>query len=568
MKTLFVAINAKYIHSSLAVRYLYHAGKKRNLDVDFVEFSINNHLKDIAYGIFDKNPQILCLAVYIWNIEIIKLLIPFIKLMLPKVKIILGGPEVSYEGKEIMEKFPQVDYIIRGEGEETTISLLNYLLDNKNAFLQKGLIYRKDDEIIETCAITVEDLNTLPFPYDQKDIEDLKHKIIYYESSRGCPYSCKYCLSCATQGVRYRNLDLVFKELDFFIAKNVRQVKFVDRTFNAHKEHFLPILEYISKLDNSINTNFHFEIVAYKMDDDVINVLKKMPKGRVQFEIGVQSTNENTLKNVSRANHYTIMVDNIKKLLQLRTIHLHLDLIIGLPYEDLISFKKSFNDVLALKPQELQIGFLKLLKGAGMNDLVAEHKYSFMPQAPYQIIRNKYLDFDTIRKLEIFVEVFELYANSGLFKNTLDRVYKIYDGDSFTFFYDFSRFFYRENLHQINHSAHTLVDYLVDFIKTQKLKEEKLLLDLLKIDMLQSFKGKHLSKKLPWETLPKEMKNEFFKSDKIKKYIEDYEFISWRDLHKNFHLEIFHHLNKEKQLILFNYQDITLRKIVDWNDIK
>lgn len=284
MKVLLTAINAKYIHSSLAIRYIYKNCQDLSCDIEMLEVSINNHLIDIANQIFDARPDILGISCYIWNIELVKQLLPLVHRLLPNCKIICGGPEVSYATKEFMQDFPMVDFVVRGEGEKAFHDLLQALLNEKNNEEIKiaGIAKRNsDDTIDENIAVTVSDLDEIIFPYDDNDIENLKDKIIYYESSRGCPYSCKYCLSCATKGVRYRSLDKVFAELSYFIKHNVRQVKFVDRTFNADKKHYLPILEFIAKQD--CRTNFHFEIVAHHIDDEIKAVLKKMP--RVEYNL-------------------------------------------------------------------------------------------------------------------------------------------------------------------------------------------------------------------------------------------------------------------------------------------
>ena len=474
MKVLLTAINAKYIHSSLAIRYIYKNCQDLSCDIEMLEVSINNHLIDIANQIFDARPDILGISCYIWNIELVKQLLPLVHRLLPNCKIICGGPEVSYATKEFMQDFPMVDFVVRGEGEKAFHDLLQALLDDKNNEEIKiaGIAKRNsDDTIDENIAVTVSDLDEIIFPYNDNDIENLKDKIIYYESSRGCPYSCKYCLSCATKGVRYRSLDKVFAELSYFIKHNVRQVKFVDRTFNADKKHYLPILEFIAKQD--CRTNFHFEIVAHHIDDEIKAVLKKMPKGRVQFEIGIQSTNLKTLGQISRANPWEEMTNNIKSIMAYGNIHLHVDLIIGLPYEDITSFAKSFNDVYLLQADMLQVGFLKLLKGAAMNDLIQEHDYVYMPQAPYQVISNKYMDYATMRKLQIFVDVLELYYNAGRFKYTIINLIKQYNQDAYTFFADFAQYWQAKKLHLAPHAPKNLYVFLYDFIEqNSKIKDK------------------------------------------------------------------------------------------------
>lgn len=566
IKVLLVGINAKYIHSSLAIRYLHKYCKDLPCELEMLEVSINNHLIEIANLIFDAKPDVVSIACYIWNIELVKLLIPLVKKMLPNAKIICGGPEVSYATKEFMQEIPDVDYVVRGEGEEIFADLLKSLLDNKanDDINILGVAKRKaNGEISPSIAVTVADLDTIEFPYDDEDIENLKEKIIYYESSRGCPYSCKYCLSCATRGVRYRSLDKVFAELSYFIRHNVRQVKFVDRTFNADKRHYLPILQFIAK--QNCRTNFHFEIVAHHIDDEIKAILKTMPKGRVQFEIGIQSTNLQTLGQISRANPWQEMTNNIKSIMAYGNIHLHVDLIIGLPYEDVHSFAKSFNDVYALKADMLQVGFLKLLKGAAMNDLIEKYDYVYMPQAPYQVISNKYMDYTTMRQLQIFVDVLELYYNAGRFKHTMEFLITLYNEDAYQFFADFAQYWREQKLHLAPHSPKVLYDFLYNFIEVNnKFINKQLIYNILKFDALLSDKGKFKPACLPWQELSKKATDDFYMSDKALPYVQNYEFKSWRDLKKKFHIEIFdydvekclqNNPVKQKTCMIFAYEN-------------
>ena len=566
MKLLLTAINAKYIHSSLAIRYLNKNCQNLACSIEMLEVSINNHLLEIANQIFDARPDVLGLSCYIWNIELVKQLLPLVHKLLPECKIICGGPEVSYETKEFMQEFSMVDYVVRGESEEAFHELMQALIEGKsNEDIKiKGVAKRNlDNTIDENVAVTVADLDTIKFPYDDEDIESLKDKIIYYESSRGCPYSCKYCLSCATRGVRYRSLDKVFAELSYFIRHNVRQVKFVDRTFNADKKHYLPILEFIAKQE--CRTNFHFEIVAHHIDDEIKEVLKNMPKGRVQFEIGIQSTNIKTLGKISRANPWEEMTNNIKSIMAYGNIHLHVDLIIGLPYEDITSFAKSFNDVYLLQADMLQVGFLKLLKGAAMNDLIEEHNYVYMPQAPYQVISNKYMDYTTMRKLQIFVDVVEMYYNAGRFRYTITNLIAKYQQDAYTFFFDLATYWQENKLHLAPHAPKNLYVFLYDFIaQNERITDKEYIYNVLKLDALLSDKGKIKPEMLPWQEIEKQATDEFYMSEQALNYIKDYKFKSWRDLKKKFFIEIFaYDMNKAKEneivvkknAMIFTYDD-------------
>lgn len=566
MKVLLTAVNAKYIHSSLAVRYLYKNCSDLDCDMKILEVSINNHLIDIANQIFDEEPDILAISCYIWNIELVKQLLPLVHRLCPECKIVCGGPEVSYDTKAFMQSFPMVDYVVRGEGEEAFHALVKLLIERKDneQINIKGVAKRNADNTIEeSAAVTVADLDSIAFPYDAEDVENLKDRIIYYESSRGCPYSCKYCLSCATKGVRYRSLDKVFAELKFFIDHDVRQVKFVDRTFNADKAHYLPILKFIAEQD--CRTNFHFEIVAHHIDEEIKEVLKNMPKGRIQFEIGIQSTNLKTLGQISRANPWQEMTDNIKSIMAYGNIHLHVDLIIGLPYEDLNSFAKSFNDVYLLQADMLQVGFLKLLKGAAMNDLVEEHGYVYMPQAPYQVISNKYMDYKTMRFLQIFVDIVEMYYNAGRFRHTITHLISLYEQNAYGFFADFTTYWKKEKLHLAPHAPKNLYKFLADFIKVNdKFACKDFIWDMLKFDALLSDSGKFRPEFLPWRDMAKQTADDFYMSEQAQKYIKNYQFKSWRDLKKKFTLEIFAYdmvkalqnkVEKRTNAMLFAYEN-------------
>ncbi len=579
MKILLTAINAKYIHSSLAIRYLYKTCADLPCEMEMLEVSINNHLIEIANQIFDARPDVLSISCYIWNIELVKLLLPLVHKMLPNCTIICGGPEVSYATREFMQEVPVVDYVVRGEGEESFYQLVKALYKHTpNSDINiRGIAKRNgngngNNDIDENFAVTVANLDEIPFPYDDEDIENLKDRIIYYESSRGCPYSCKYCLSCATRGVRYRSLDKVFAELSYFIRHNVRQVKFVDRTFNADKKHYLPILKFIAQ--QNCRTNFHFEIVAHHIDEEIKDVLKQMPKGRIQFEIGIQSTNLQTLGQISRANPWQEMTNNIKTIMAYKNIHLHVDLIIGLPYEGIESFAKSFNDVYALQADMLQVGFLKLLKGAAMNDLIEEHDYVYMPQAPYQVISNKYMDYATMRYLQIFVDVLEMYYNSGRFRHTITYLIAQYDDDAYTFFADFTDYWRAHKLHLAPHSPKVLYDFLHDFIKENTVFVDKLaILNILKFDALLSDNGKFKPTCLPWQEISKRSSDEFYMSDKALPYVRNYKFKTWRDLKKKFTIEIFDYdiqtlldtmhdkaktVVSETNAMIFAYEDTTV----------
>ncbi|MEG6585550.1 B12-binding domain-containing radical SAM protein [Dendrosporobacter sp. 1207_IL3150] len=539
MKTVLATLNAKYIHSSLALRYL-KAFCNDICDFKVKEFSINNSLFDILSEIYAEKPDVVGLACYIWNIDMTLELANLLKKVLPDTVIILGGPEVSYDPEDIMEQHKYIDYIVQGEGEETLYKLLTQLKAKAEVSAIPNLAQRINNKIaLNGDAGIVKNLNSIPFPYNDEEISTLKDKIIYYESSRGCPFSCQYCLSSATQGVRFLEVDRVIKDLSFFIRHDVRQVKFVDRTFNARKDHYLPILQFISQ--QNCRTNFHFEIAADILDEEVLEILKTIPNGRVQFEIGIQSTNSATLAQIRRSNNWPKIVDNVTNIIATGNIHVHLDLIVGLPEEDYKTFGKSFNDVYNLKPHMLQIGFLKLLKGSGIRKCAKEHSYIFMDSAPYQVLGNKYLSFSEVRKLHLMEEIFNQVYNSGRFSHTLDYFIGYHNGDAFGFYNSLTDFWEQRELHIVAHSPKSLYQYLREFCQLLYEDTESLCDEFLKFDALITEKGSLRPDVLGWnENCWNDETTAFWRNEKlVHKYISDYKFTTWRDIKKKHHIEVF-----------------------------
>lgn len=538
MKVVLSTLNAKYIHSSLALYYLKAFCDNSDKDIVIKEYSVNNGLLDILSDIYGEHPDVIGLACYIWNAEMTFQLTALIRKVLPDTVIILGGPEVSYGGEAVMRGTPEIDYIIKGEGEEVLGRLLDCLEGQGDVSGIEGLIYRKQDSIIAAGeAQIVADLGLLPFPYRDEDMFLLKDKILYYESSRGCPFSCQYCLSSATSGVRFLPVARVIDELGFFIGHNVRQVKFVDRTFNSRKEHYLPILQFLATAE--CNTNFHFEIAADILDEETLTVLAAAPRGRFQLEIGVQSTYEPTLKEVRRTNNWPRIVNNVEKLRELDTIHLHLDLIAGLPQESYERFGKSFNDVFGLRPHMLQLGFLKLLKGSGIRNRAASDGYIYMDNAPYEVLANKYISYAEIRALKIMEEVLDQTYNSGRFIRTTDWMIEQLGG-AFEFFRDFAIFWEKHKLHTVAHSAKTVYRYYADY-SAYKGMDTSLCLQLLKFDALNADGGTIRPEFLPWDTEKwDETKSAFFRNETLAgSYIPGYSFSTWRQVKKQYHIEMF-----------------------------
>lgn len=455
MSVILVGINAKYVHTNLAVRYL-HCAISNDYDSQICEFSINDSPSSIERELILKKPDIVAFSCYIWNIDLVLELCSDLKKAMPSVKIILGGPEVSYDALSVMQTHSFVDYIIIGEGEISFPLLVNHII-NGGKIPEKGVAYRTDKDVTDSGFSDVVDFSQIPFPYAATSFE--ANKIVYYESSRGCPYSCKYCLSGNNARVRFKDTELVMKDLTFFDDNGVSLVKFVDRTFNADRRRADEIWKHISNLKG--NTRFHMEITGELLDDEAIDVLKQVCGEKLQFEIGVQSTNSDTLSAINRKCDKNRLFKYIHRLLTETQIHVHLDLIAGLPFEDFNSFRNSFNEVLALRPHVLQLGFLKLLKGSSMLAEADEHGIIYRDKAPYEIIANKYITCEEILFLKDFELVFDKIYNSGAFAKTVDYLLNCFE-DSFEVFSLLVEFFRRRKLIAASFSKATLFDYVYE----------------------------------------------------------------------------------------------------------
>ena len=547
---LWLGINAKYSHTSLAIRYLREAVPGSRI----LELTIYHQLLDMLGEIYEQQPKVLGISCYIWNIEVVKRLLRLLPAALPNTIIICGGPEVSYGTAAFLGEFPMVDYVLRGEGEASIRALTSQLLTSQfdrskvnDALDQseiRGVAWRSNaGGIHEGCDVTVPDLTEVPFAYRAEEMADIRERILYYETSRGCPFSCAYCLSCATAGVRYLPLARVFAELDFFVEHDVRQVKFVDRTFNAKKSHFLPILKYLLALPQSCRTNFHFEVAIDYLDEEVLTVLSQLPKGLVQLEIGIQSTNVQTLKAVSRVNHWEDIKAHIHRIMSFHNMHLHVDLIIGLPGEGMDSFHRSFNDVYDLQTDMLQLGFLKFLKGAAMMELVTPYGYQYMPMAPYEVLVTDALSYGEIRWFHSFEMVFELYYNAGRCRKTAAYIIREQEaGDAFAFWQKFTDWWEEKGFHKIGHSTKNLYGYLRDFACAVYKLDEALLDNLLRFDALLADGGRIRPENLDWDRQKyQEITADFWKGapSRVRKYLPDYGFTNWRDIKKKYHIEIF-----------------------------
>lgn len=500
-KVILAALNAKYIHSNLALRYLSRfQNNNQKHHVETMEFTINQRLDFIAEELFRKQPDVVLFSCYIWNVEMLRQLCPILKKIMPDCVIGFGGPEVSYESETFLRENPAVDFVMRGEGELVFTKYLEHLDAGNPATLGEieSLTYRQGDEIFSTPQMHPMDLALLPFPYED-DFSDVQNQIIYYESSRGCPYHCGYCLSSVENGVRFVPLDKVLPDLQKFLDKNVPQVKFIDRTFNCKKSHAMAIWKYLHEHDNGV-TNFHFEITADLIDQETIDFLKTVRKGLFQFEIGVQSTNPQTIRAINRNVDFAALSEIVQQIKDGGNIHQHLDLIAGLPHEDYDSFGRSFNDVYALHPEQLQLGFLKVLKGSMLHQKQKEFEIVYHDTAPYEVLTTHELPYADTLRLKYVEEMVETYYNSGRFLNTLAYLVPLYESP-FAFFEALSQFWVGENYHYLGLSKMGLFDVLWRFVEQNPKVDKRKLQWEMKFDIALHEKPK----KLPaWLTVTNE----------------------------------------------------------------
>ena len=478
MKILLTAINSKFVHSNLAVRYLKAFTKDMDYDCNIREFSINDREEKILEEIIKESPNVVAFSTYIWNIEMIKRLSNLIKLVDENIEILYGGPEVSYDSQNILREL-NGDYIIEGEGEKTYREFVEYKLQERNLEDIRGLYYKKDNNIFFNGKRPLMNMNEVVFPYEED--ENLDNKIVYYESSRGCPFNCSYCLSSTIHGVRFLDIERVKKELSYFIKKEVKLVKFVDRTFNCNHKFTMAIWEFLINQDTK--TQFHFEISADLLKDAELELLRKAPKDRFQFEVGVQTTNDEVLNRINRFVNFSDIKEKVDELLKLRNIKQHLDLIAGLPGEDYNSFKRSFNDVYSIKPEEIQLGFLKLLRGASIREEAVAYGMKFSPYPPYEILKTKDLSYEELLKLKKVEEMVDKYYNSQKFNNIINYLVKQFD-NPFDFYYELGKYFDKKGYFNRNIGNSEYYKVFLDF-NMEILKGDKdILNELLRFDYL------------------------------------------------------------------------------------
>lgn len=534
MKILLVACNAKYIHSNLAVYDLQAYASDYADHIVLKEYTINQQKDDIMRDIYLEHPDVVCVSCYIWNLSFVKELMADLIKILPGADFWAGGPEVSYDAEKFLTENSEFKGVMVGEGEETFKELARYYVEKNPQDLKDmtGICYRDGDQIIHNGWRQIMDLSSIPFIY--KDLSEFKNRIIYYESSRGCPFSCSYCLSSIDKKLRFRDTETVKKELQFFIDNKVPQVKFVDRTFNCKHDHAMAIWKYINEHDNGV-TNFHFEISADLLREEELQEMSTMRPGLIQLEIGVQSTNPDTIKAIHRTMDFEKLKGIVDRIHSFGNIHQHLDLIAGLPYEDYDSFRHSFNDVYALKPQQLQLGFLKVLKGSHMMEMCREYGIVYKTQEPYEVLSTKWLDYDHVLKLKTVENMVEVYYNSGQFQNTLEYLENFFP-DAFSIYERLGSFYMEKGYGDVSHTRMRRYEILLEFLEdvpeiSMDQVKDQMVYDLYLRENLKSRPGFARDQK-PFER-------------------QIWDFRKREKVAKNAHVEVF----ADGTVLLFNYAD-------------
>ena len=534
MKILLVACNAKYIHSNLAVYDLQAYASDYADHIVLKEYTINQQKDDIMRDIYLEHPDVVCVSCYIWNLSFVKELMADLIKILPGADFWAGGPEVSYDAEKFLTENSEFKGVMVGEGEETFKELAGYYVEKNPQNLKDmtGICYRDGDQIIHNGWRQIMDLSSIPFIY--KDLSEFKNRIIYYESSRGCPFSCSYCLSSIDKKLRFRDTETVKKELQFFIDNKVPQVKFVDRTFNCKHDHAMAIWKYINEHDNGV-TNFHFEISADLLREEELQEMSTMRPGLIQLEIGVQSTNPDTIKVIHRTMDFEKLKGIVDRIHSFGNIHQHLDLIAGLPYEDYDSFRHSFNDVYALKPQQLQLGFLKVLKGSHMMEMCREYGIVYKTQEPYEVLSTKWLDYDHVLKLKTVENMVEVYYNSGQFQNTLEYLENFFQ-DAFSIYERLGSFYMEKGYGDVSHTRMRRYEILLEFLEdvpeiSMDQVKDQMVYDLYLRENLKSRPGFARDQK-PFER-------------------QIWDFRKREKVAKNAHVEVF----ADGTVLLFNYAD-------------
>ena len=567
MKILLAAVNAKYIHSNLAVYSLRayaqpggsaESGAAADGEISIAEYTINQQVDEILMDIYRRAPEVLCISCYLWNISWVEQMIAEIPKILPETEIWLGGPEVSYDAGEFLKAHPSVAGIMRGEGEETFRELAEFWrsagdrgVDREELSRISGISYRDaDGQIRENESRPPIDLSSVPFVYER--IEDFKNRIIYYESSRGCPFSCSYCLSSIDKCLRFRDLELVKRELQFFIDHEVPQVKFVDRTFNCRHEHAMAVWEYIRDHDRGI-TNFHFEVAADLLNEEEICLIRSMRPGLIQLEIGVQSANEQTIREIRRTMNLNRVQSVVARIRENGNVHQHLDLIAGLPWEDYESFGNSFDRVYAMRPEQLQLGFLKVLKGSLMYEKSKEYGLKYQERPPYEVLSTRWLDYGDVIRLKGIEEMVEIYYNSGQFRNTMEHLTEEFTSP-FVMYEALAAYYEKSGLSGIQHSRIARYEILSSFITAEAGAEmspekKKAYTEWLTLDLYLRDNVKNRPAFLGESGVSSDEAAAFYKREENERvYLREYEGYDRRQMRRMTHLE-----RIGGALVLFDY---------------
>ena len=558
MKILLIAVNAKYIHSNLAVYSLRASAEKQGEQAGILEFTINQQEDEILRAICREKPDVGGFSVFLWNGAVYRRLARALHDFLPVLGMWLGCPAVSWDAEKVMEELPFLSGILIGEGEESFRQLCRCFRLRNPGELETvpGLLYRdREGRLIRTGEAPLPDLDSLPFPYE--NLQKFENRILYYESSRGCPFSCSYCLSSLDRSLRYRSLALVFRELALFLRERVRQVKFVDRTFNADRKRAAAIWKFLRENDNGI-TNFHFEIEADLLGEEELRELRKMRPGLVQLEIGVQTTNPETLKAVHRRMDFARLCRNVQRIGSGGNIHQHLDLIAGLPGEDLQSFARSFCQVYALHPQQLQLGFLKVLKGTPLAAETEKWKLRHKAAAPYEILGNRWLPYEDILQLKLVEEMVEVYYNSGQFRVTLEAAETRFP-DAFSLYQKLGRYYEEEGYLSVSHTRIRRYEILGEFLEKEIPRETERFRECLVCDL---YARENVKNRPAWageQMLPRDRVRKFYEEEaENPEILKIYTGRDWRQLKSMTHLEEFREeipgFRKGRKWLLFDYE--------------
>lgn len=549
MNIILTAINAKYIHSNLAVYSLKAFAPRYEEEISIREYTINQPLDDIRMDLYEAGPDVVCFSCYLWNIQYVEQIITELPKILPDTEIWLGGPEVSYDAPAMLGRYPMVSGIMCGEGEETFRELAEYFHEEgKELHGIRGIVFRDwDGTVVRNESRPAMDLSSIPFVYEK--LENFRNRIIYYESSRGCPFSCSYCLSSVDKCLRFRDIGLVKKELQFFIDHEVPQVKFVDRTFNCRHDHAMAVWEYIRENDRG-KTNFHFEIAADLLNEEELRLINSMRPGLIQLEIGVQSVNPRTIREICRRMDLDKVRSNTARIREAGNVHQHLDLIAGLPYENIESFERSFNEVYGMRPEQLQLGFLKVLKGSLMHEKAEEYGILYQDRAPYEVLSTRWLSYGEIIRLKKVEEMVEVYYNSAQFTNTLRRLEGHFPS-AFAMYEALGAYYEKNGLYGMNHSRIARYEILYRFLCGSGVKNPEEYRQWLTLDLYLRDNVKNRPAFLGESAVEKQEAADFYKREAQEhRFLKGYEAYDSRQMRKMTHLE-----RIGGKLLLFDYRN-------------